>query len=115
MSVIRTSLSLIGFGFIIFQFFRSLQESAVLTSSASFRNFGTALVFLGIGMLVFGISYQVRFMLELHATRQEMVDVGLVHGASKFPPSLTFVTAVFLLLIGIAAVVSMFYYIGPFA
>ncbi len=114
MSVIRTSLSLIGFGFTIFQFFQKLQAGAVLTGSAPARHFGIVLVFLGIAMLVFGIVYHVQFMLELRATRQEMKEAGLVHGESRFPTSLTLITAVALLLIGIAAIVSMLFQIGPF-
>jgi putative membrane protein len=50
MSVIRTSLSLIGFGFTIFQFFQKLHASEVLKSSAASRNFGQALVWLGIAI-----------------------------------------------------------------
>jgi putative membrane protein len=43
-----------------------------------------------------------------------MMSAGLVHGESKFPPSLTFMTAVMLLFIGIAAIVSMVFQVGPF-
>jgi hypothetical protein len=39
---------------------------------------------------------------------------GLIHAESKFPPSLTLITAVLLLLIGIAAIVSMVFQVGPF-
>src|ERR1700752_2525521 len=59
MSVIRTSLSLIGFGFTIFQFFNKLKDAGVLKGAAPARNFGTSLVFLGIGMLILGIIYHV--------------------------------------------------------
>jgi uncharacterized membrane protein YidH (DUF202 family) len=52
MSVIRTSLSLISFGFTIYQFFGKLRESNVLVGGVhAARNFGSALVWLGIGML----------------------------------------------------------------
>jgi len=37
-----------------------------------------------------------------------------VHGESKFPPSLTLITAIILLLIGIFAIVSMVFRVGPF-
>src|SRR5262249_40058156 len=53
MSIIRTSLALIGFGFTIFQFFRYLRESVgaeqIIRGYAP-RNFGLALVLLGVGM-----------------------------------------------------------------
>ena len=114
MSIIRTSLSLISFGFTIFQFFQKLKDQSVLTGSAPARNFGIALVLLGIAMLVIGIVYHVRFMLGLRSEREALVAVGLVHGESGFPPSLTLITASVLLLIGIAAVASMVFNIGPF-
>src|SRR5262245_46703785 len=57
MSVIRTSLSLIGFGFTVYQIFQKLHEAEVLKSSASARHFGTALLALGVLMLIVGIVY----------------------------------------------------------
>lgn len=59
MAVIRTSLSLIGFGFTIYQIFKKLYEANVLRSGGAARNFGgfpvsmtliVALVLLGIGI-----------------------------------------------------------------
>jgi len=114
MSVIRTSLSLIGFGFTIFQFFQKLRDANQLTSAHSARNFGLALVTLGIVMLVMGIIYHLVFMVELRRQRKAMVAAGLVHGESKFPPSMTLITALILLLIGVFAVVSMVFRVGPF-
>jgi putative membrane protein len=114
MSIIRTSLSLISFGFTIFQFFQKLKDQSVLTGSAPARNFGLALVLLGVAMLVLGIIYHVRFMLGLRREREALVAAGLVHGQSDFPPSLTLMTATLLLLIGIAAIASMVFNIGPF-
>src|SRR5215475_7655015 len=69
MSVIRTSLALIGFGFTIYQIFQKAHEVQILKSDTAARNFGEALVFLGIGMLVVGIFYHVGFMLELRRER----------------------------------------------
>jgi putative membrane protein len=114
MSVIRTSLSLIGFGFTIFQFFQKLKDQSLLTGAAPARNFGVALVLLGVAMLVIGIVYQIRFMLELRNVREAMRADGLIHGESQFPTSLTLITAILLLLIGVAAIGSMVFDIGPF-
>jgi len=108
MSVIRTSLSLISFGFTIFQFFQKLKENiAIQGSAAPARHFGMALVILGIVMLVIGIIYHVQFMLGLRHMRISMTAEGLIHGESRFPPSLTLITAIVLLIIGIVAIVSM--------
>jgi inner membrane protein YidH len=116
MSVIRTALSLISFGFTIFQFFQKMRESNVLPSggSHSARHFGVTLVALGIVMLVMGIVYHVQFMMELRRTRTEMAAEGLIHGQSRFPPSLTLITALVLLAVGVGTIVSMVASIGPF-
>ena len=107
MSVIRTSLSLISFGFTIAQFFQKLKESDVVTSAREPRQFGMALVWLGIAMLAFGIIYHVQFMLGLRRTRTAMTGHEFIHGDSQFPVSLTLIAAIVLLGIGIAAIVFM--------
>jgi putative membrane protein len=114
MSVMRTSLSLISFGFTIFQVFQKLREAGTLAHAAAPRNFGIALVALGILMLIGGIIYHVQFMLGLRHQRTAMTADGLIHGESHFPVSLTMITAVLLLLIGVAAIVSMVFEVGPF-
>lgn len=114
MSVIRTSLSLIGFGFTIFQFFEKLKQAGTLAHAAAPRNFGVALVALGIVMLIGGIVYHLQFMLHLRHQRDAMIAEGLVHGESKFPVSLTLLTAVILLGLGIVAIISMLFDVGPF-
>jgi inner membrane protein YidH len=114
MSVIRTSLSLIGFGFTIYQIFQKLYEAQVIRRAGAPRNFGVALVVLGIGMLLLGIIYQIAFMLELRRSREQLKHDGLIHGESEFPVSLTLIVAVMLLAIGVVAAISMLYRVGPF-
>jgi putative membrane protein len=114
MSVIRTSLSLIGFGFTIFQVFEKLRDAQVLKNARAPRNFGEALVLLGIGMLVFGIGYHVAFMIGLRHLRDDLRRDGLIHAQSQFPVSLTLIVALALLAVGIVAILSMAFNIGPF-
>jgi len=114
MSVIRTSLSLIGFGFTIFQFFEKMKLAGALAHAAAPRNFGITLVLLGILMLIGGIIYHLQFMLGLRHEREAMTAAGLIHGESHFPVSLTLITAIILLMIGIVAIVSMLFQVGPF-
>jgi putative membrane protein len=114
MSVIRTSLSLIGFGFTIAQVFEKLRDQNVITRAAAPRNFGVALIALGIVMLVLGIVYHVQFMVGLRHLRESMRAEGLIHGESGFPLSLTLITALLLLIIGVAAIVSLAFRVGPF-
>ena len=71
MSVIRTALSLISFGFTIYQFLgRLLEEKLVSGAPHAARNFGQALVWLGVGMLIVGIVYHIQFMLGLRKVRE---------------------------------------------
>ena len=114
MAVIRTSLSLISFGFTIYTFFAKLKDAGVLKGAAEARNFGVSLVLLGIGMLILGIVYHVMFMLGLRRVRDNMRAESLVHGESGFPTSLVLIVAIILLLIGVAAALSMVARVGPF-
>lgn len=114
MSVIRTSLSLISFGFTIFQVFQKMRDQSIITHAGAARNFGVTLVGLGIIMLIGGIAYHLQFMLHLRYQRDAMIADGLVHGESKFPVSLTLLTAIILLLIGVFAIASMIFNVGPF-
>ena len=114
MAVIRTSLSLIGFGFTIYQFFERLRQQDVISRAGAPRHFGMALVWLGVLMLALGIGYHAQFMLGLRRLRQSMREDGLIHGETAFPVSLTLITAMLLLAIGVAAVASMAFGVGPF-
>ncbi len=61
---------MIGFGFTIFQFFEKLREGNVIAGPGhSARNFGIALVALGIVMLIGGIGFHTSFMIELRRQR----------------------------------------------
>ena len=60
-----------------------------------------------------------RFALKEHLGAQgvsveDMIEAGLVHRESKFPISLTLMTAVLLLLVGFAAIASIVFNFGPF-
>jgi len=115
MSVIRTALSLIGFGFTIFQFFHHLEQAGSFGKlGQSQRNFGGTLVVLGVGMLIVGIIYHLLFMRGLRQMRSALKSKGLIHGESTFPPSLTLIVAVLLLLIGLLAAASITFGTGPF-
>ena len=115
MSVMRTSISLISFGFTIGQFFEHLRTSKVLAEgSHAPRNFGVALVGLGIAMLVLGIIYHLHYMRTLRAEREAMAREGLIHGETPYPVSMTLLVATVMLLLGVLAIISMTAHIGPF-
>jgi len=114
MSVIRTSLSLISFGFTIFQIFEKAYQAQIIKSATAARSFGQALILVGTLMLAFGIAYHVQFMAGLRRERAQMKADGLVHGESAFPVSLTLLVALALLAIGVFAIASTVFSIGPF-
>lgn len=113
MSVIRTALSLIGFGFTIYQAFRKAYDAELIGSSRAAALFGEALVLLGSVMLLLGIAYHIRFMLELRRNRDAMHREGLIHAESAYPYSMTLLTAILLLALGVIAIASMLFDIGP--
>jgi putative membrane protein len=53
-------------------------------------------------------------MVGLRHLRESMREEGLIHGETGFPLSFTLVTALVLLLIGVAAIMSMVFHVGPF-
>ena len=115
MSVVRTSLSMISFGFTIYSFFGHLQEEEVLRRAHAPRNFGLALIVLGVGILTVGILYHMAFMRGLRNERHLMAEEGLVHAQSTFPVSYTLLVAVLLLLLGLTAIADLVFDFGPFA
>lgn len=114
MSVIRTSLSLIGFGFTLYQVFEKLHDAGTIPNSAAPRNFGMLLIMLGILVLVGGIWRHIQFARELRHLRSLLQADALIHGESSYPISLTLLSAIFLLLIGVGAVASIVFDIRLF-
>jgi putative membrane protein len=115
MSIIRTSLALISFGFTIFQFFNKLGASTIIpVKENAAHNFGLALVYLGVFMLTLGIIFHIQYMHALRNLRAKMKQAKLIYAESWFPPSLTLISAILLLIIGFSAILSMTYKIGPF-
>ena len=115
MSVIRTSLSLISFGFTIYQVFTHwLEKPGAAIAREAPRNFGIALVAIGVLLLMAGIAYHVHYMTQLREERTQMIADGLIHGQSGYPVSLTLICAVVLLLIGFMAIASMVFDVRPF-
>lgn len=106
MAELRTSLSLIGFGFTIYQAFQKLREAGVIEHAAAPRNFGAVLIVLGIIMIAGGIWRHIQFATELRRTRAMMTEEGLIHGESAYPISVAFVVSALLLMVGVAAIVS---------
>ena len=114
MSVVRTSLSMISFGFTIYSFFGHLQEEKVLERAHAPRNFGLALIILGVAILMLGITYHLMFMRELRRERGLLAQEGLIRARTDFPVSYTLIVAVLLLMLGLAAIADAVFRFGPF-
>jgi putative membrane protein len=117
MATMRTSLSLIGFGFTIFSFFQAVvhdEQTAGFFPPRAPARFGLALVFLGVLVLGVGIFSHFGYMKQLRGQRAEFIERGLMPGTSRFPVHLTLVNAFLLVLVGVAAIVSIMLRVGPF-
>jgi len=118
MATMRTSLSLIGFGFTIFTFFQRISDgpvgSGIIPARAPAR-FGLALVFIGVLVLLAGTLFHYQYLVQLRRQRKELIERGFLPGTSAFPVSMSLVTSFLLLLVGLAAALSIMLRVGPFS
>jgi putative membrane protein len=118
MATMRTSMSLIGFGFTIFSFFQGISSSEPVAGIFPPRapaRFGLALVFIGVLVLLLGTLYHYRYMVQLRRQRAQFIERGYLPGTSSFPISMSLVAAFLLLLVGLAAILSIMLRVGPFS
>jgi inner membrane protein YidH len=105
MAWIRTSVSMISFGFTLFKFFMYLRESEILSSQLPMhgpRNLGLGLV--GLGTFLLGMAI-VEYLLYQRWLSREM--------KKKFPLSTALLAAVLISLIGVLALLNLLYNVGP--
>ena len=77
-TIVRTSLSLIGFGFTLYKVFNEIASKGVLgDSDHSARRLGTALLALGLILLVLGIRSHFKLQRELTNRRKRLFRDGL--------------------------------------
>ena len=76
------------------------------------RNFGMALVGLGLLILTLGIVGHVRFMLDLRREHDALVEERLIPH-DRLPYSVRLAVAVLLWLAGLTAIISMVTRLGP--
>jgi putative membrane protein len=104
MAWIRTSLSMISFGFSIYKFFQYLGDSTGTAGRPHGPlNLGRARVVLGILLLIPAILQHWQFLRTLQTRANR-----------KFPRSLALVTSGLIALLGLGALLSMFFHLGPF-
>lgn len=107
LAIMRAALSMIGLGFTIFALFQSLAAREAIGESVADRtpgHFGLALVVLGVLLLVAGIAVDMRYKVKLRRQYRWIVDSEWSEGLESIDRSLIAVSAIALLLVGIAAV-----------
>lgn len=116
MSAVRTAISLIGFGFTIFQFFHSLDEKFMkgqLPVGAPSR-FGGALIGLGIILLIMALWYNRIEAQALRIRRQRLFELGLIRHVEIHKQSSTVTIAVLGLIVGGLALLGVVFGLGVF-
>lgn len=117
MAIMRTSLSMIGFGFTLYTFvtnFIKRDGAAGLLPQQAPTRFALTMIFLGVLLLILGIANHYRYMMAMRGQRDVFIADGLLPPREDFPVSLTLITAFLLVLIGLAAGLSIIFRSGPF-
>jgi putative membrane protein len=112
MACMRTALSLIGFGFTIYQFISKFDPTHPRAAESA-RNFGIALILLGIATLVVGLLSQFWTLALLRARGNGLYAAGLLHNKRTYRPSPVGIIALLLLVLGCVAIVGMALRAGP--
>jgi putative membrane protein len=105
MAWIRTSLSMISFGFSIYKFFQYLRDTSIAASSIQHyapRNFGVALVAVGMFLLVVAAIDYFLFIKKLCQSTGQKLQI-----------SLTPVAAIILFIIGVLVLINLMFRMGP--
>lgn len=116
MSAARTSISLIGFGFTIFQFFHALNDKFLnsrLPAEAP-RRFGGSLILLGMILLVMALWFHRQEVLALRARRQRLFEEGLIRQPAVHKTSAAVSVSVLMLVVGALAMLSVATHSGIF-
>lgn len=115
MTSIRTSLSLLTFGFAMFLFFQQVAGEAGVNLRVPARNFGISLVVLGIGLLASGlVAHRARY----EALRRQMDDLyqrQLLAEAATRTQSPIAIIGVLLLGAGLLVIAGILIRLGPYA
>jgi putative membrane protein len=116
MSVLTTSLSLIGFGFTIYKFFQEIGPKVTQPGGMGppSRNFGLFLVILGILLLLAGLFNRYRDVRALKRRWSSLVAEGLVLSPPVRTISPNMVVSILLALGGGLVVLGMAAHVGPF-
>jgi putative membrane protein len=112
---VRTSMALIAFGFIIFEYLQKLGDEYLTGSlpAHSPRRFGLTLLALGIVLLCLEIMRHAQYRRASRQRRQELFDRGLIRHPEMHRTNSAMIVAVLLLVIGLAATLRVALSVGP--
>ena len=115
LATVRTSMALITFGFIIFEYLQKISDEHLAGSlpAHSPRRFGLALLILGVVLLCFEILRHKTDRRVRRQRRQELFERGLIRHPEMARPNSAMIVAVLLLLIGLAAIFRVALSAGP--
>lgn len=112
---VRTSMALITFGFIIFEYLQKIGDEYLAGSlpAHSPRRFGLTLLVLGVVLLCLEIVRHARYQRARRQRRQELFERGLVRHPEMARSNSAMIVAVLLLLIGLSAILRVALSAGP--
>lgn len=112
---VRTSMALITFGFIIFEYLQKLSGKYVAGSlpANSPRRFGLTLLVLGVVLLCLEIMRHAQYRSARRHRRLELFERGLIQNPEMNQTNSAMIVAVLLLIIGLAAILRVALSIGP--
>jgi len=112
---VRTSMALIGFGFILFEYLQKLDDQyfgGALPAHAP-RRFGLALILLGVVLLCLEIVRHRQYQNMRRQRRRELFEKGLIRHLEMDGSKSAIIVAILLLLIGLAAIFRVALSAGP--
>ncbi len=105
MAWIRTSVSMISFGFTIFKFFQYLRDSQLVSwqmNAQAPRNFGLVLVLLGTTLMALAIGEYILYERKLSRVMKQ-----------KYPVSTALIAALLISILGLLAIANLAFNAGP--
>lgn len=114
MSAIRTSLSLIAFGFAMVLFFHEFEGEMGVSLRVPARNFGLSLVAMGTALVAIGLIGHRRRFAQLRTQMDDLHCRGLLLEPCPYRHAPIAILALLLLLAGLLVVLGIIVRIGPF-
>jgi putative membrane protein len=115
LAAVRTSMAMIAFGFIIFEFLQKVSEKYLDGGlpAHSPRRFALALIVLGVMLLCLELISHTKYGRERRRRRHELFEQGLVRHQESSRTNSAMIVGMLLLIVGILAIVRVALSAGP--